>query len=243
MKPLEEMLLMQKALRQRRTPSVMNQQSAPAWQPEYEKEPPLEQVSPEDFIPNPKTALAALKGIGPMVGAMGAMKNVGSNAQVLPTMLYRGLDRPNDPSRVNPIDWFSESRDLAEKYGNNIISREKSSAMTPADLGFRDYMTEVKKDDVLDRVKRAVIDRFSSGALDKETAMRNVDKIEDMRGGNDFKRVHEWVSGDPSIPSILRESGYDSLSHVENGTQTYGLLNDLPTRPITKTIEALRNKK
>ncbi len=66
MKPLEEMLIAQKALRQRRTPSVMNQAPAPAWQPEYEKEPPLEAVSPEDFIPNPKSlaALVAKGGAG-----------------------------------------------------------------------------------------------------------------------------------------------------------------------------------
>ncbi len=54
--------------------SVMTQAPQEGWKPEYEKEPPLEQVSPEDFIPNPKTAIAALKGM-PLVAGTFLGKN------------------------------------------------------------------------------------------------------------------------------------------------------------------------
>jgi hypothetical protein len=166
-------------------------------------------------IANPSTEQGAMD-LG--VGFVGSIGKAGST-------LYRGLDRQNDPSRLNAIDWYSETPDLAKKYGSNIITKEKPQSMNSADLGFRDYMTEVKKDDVLDRVKRAVMDSFSSGKIEKQLAIRQVDRIENARGGNDFKRVHEWLSSDPAISSILRDSGYDSLSHIENGTQTYGLFN------------------
>ncbi len=76
MKTLDEMIQTARVLRNPTLPrnSVMTQLSAPAWQPEYEKEPPLEQVSPEDFIPNPKSVVAALKGAPAMFG-VGALKD------------------------------------------------------------------------------------------------------------------------------------------------------------------------
>lgn len=56
--------------------SVMSQPVEPAWQPEYVKEPPLESVSPEDLVPSPKSIIAALKGVGTMGGAVGAIKRL-----------------------------------------------------------------------------------------------------------------------------------------------------------------------
>lgn len=151
--------------------------------------------------------------------------------------LYRGLRDPHNPSRVNPVDWYSENQELAKVYGDHMITKEMPSNMNAADLGFRDYMTEVKKDDVLDRVKRSVMDSFNSGRIDKQTAINQIDRIENMRGGNDFNRVHEWIAKNPEIPSILQDSGYNALSHIEKGHQTYGLLNKMLPAPAKTEFE------
>lgn len=109
--------------------SVMASPSSPGWQPEYEKEPPLEQVSPEDFIPNPKTVVAALKGLplaaGTIIGkgsqlwkpthAAAASMNLraGANPEGVWKQGYGVLPAPNTPEIV------SEISDAGAKYVAN----------------------------------------------------------------------------------------------------------------------------
>ena len=76
MKPLDKALLEMQALRNpRMAASVMGKTPAP--DPYYghpsQVEPGLEAVSPEDFVPNPKSVVAALKALGPaaMLGMVG----------------------------------------------------------------------------------------------------------------------------------------------------------------------------
>lgn len=85
MKTLDEMIQTARALRNPVLPrnSVMAQSPASQWQPEYEQEPSLEQVSPEDFIPNPKSLVAALKGLGPVAMAGMAKFNLPSVEKAL----------------------------------------------------------------------------------------------------------------------------------------------------------------
>ena len=45
-----------------------------------------------------------------------------------------------------------------------------------------------------------------------------------MQGDSDYKRANEWINT-PEISNILQDSGYNAISHIENGTQTYGFLN------------------
>lgn len=57
-----------------RQPSVMDQPSTPEWLPEYARqEVGLESVSPEDFMPSPKSLVAALKGAPLALGAIRSM--------------------------------------------------------------------------------------------------------------------------------------------------------------------------
>jgi len=67
-----------------RKASVMSQPSTgERWQPEYEKEPPLEapMISPDDLIGTgiPTKIAMMLKGAAPMIGALGVIKNKGGN--------------------------------------------------------------------------------------------------------------------------------------------------------------------
>lgn len=138
--------------------------------------------------------------------------------------LFRGLENEFDPKINKAVEWYSTTPELANTYGKNIVTKGSGSADV-ADLGFRDYMTEVKQDNVLDRVKRSVVENFQAGKIDKNKAMSLNDKIEDMRGSsNEYKRAHEFINT-PEIASILKDSGYDAISHVENGHQTFGFLN------------------
>ena len=144
---------------------------------------------------------------------------------------YRGLTQPFDGNIKNSVEWFSETPELANVYsgngiGSNIIKKELGDVNKNAvDLGFRDYMTEVKKSDVLDRIEKRVIDAFNSGKINKETGLLHLDEIDKLRiNENEFKRVHDWIASERQIPNILKKSGYDAISHVENGHQTYGVL-------------------
>jgi len=59
----------------RQPESVMQREPEPEWQPDYQRVGghALENVSPEDFIPNPKSAVMALKGIPAALGIMKSM--------------------------------------------------------------------------------------------------------------------------------------------------------------------------
>jgi hypothetical protein len=134
---------------------------------------------------------------------------------------YRGLSREFDPSFKQPIEWFSENKDLAKGYGANVIERELDPKIS-VDLGLRDYRTEVKKDDVLDRIYRTIVDRFNSKELPKNEAMKLTDQLKSLRGGDEFKPAHQWINSKEMI-DLLKGAGYDSLEHVEKGTKTWGV--------------------
>lgn len=160
---------------------------------------------------------AALNALGllPFVPALGGTTKT----------LYRGLSQPYNPEVKNTIEWFSETPELAKKYGENIITKNIEKPFNAFDFGFRDYMTEVKKNDVLSRVKQGVIDSFNNKNIDKETALNQIKKLESLKDSkDDFKKVHEWISQNPEIAKILKKAKYDAISHIEQGSQTYGIL-------------------
>jgi hypothetical protein len=74
---LEQAIAKVNALRNSR--SVMNDPPSP--EPYIglpsQEEPGLEAVSPEDYVPSPKSLVAALKSAGPLLAMVGSMKNVG----------------------------------------------------------------------------------------------------------------------------------------------------------------------
>jgi hypothetical protein len=135
--------------------------------------------------------------------------------------MHRGIHGAYDPSYKQAIEWFSESPSLAKEYGSNVISKDVTTK-SPADIGFRDFNTEVKITDVMDRVKRAIMDRFNSGQLDKQKAIDLFDKADSYKG-NDYKKVHQWLMESPDALDLLKGAGYDSINHVERGTATTGV--------------------
>ena len=144
-----------------------------------------------------------------------------SGAKAAPEM-YRGINGVFDPSYQNAIEWWSTKPELAKEYGETMLTRTGVPS-NPVDLGFRDLNTEVKMSDVTDRVKRAITDRFNSGQIDRSVAMELFDKADSI-SANGFNRAHKWLSDTPELARILSDAGYDSIGHIERGTQTYGLL-------------------
>ena len=187
---------------------------------------PLQEFLASMAIPTPG---GIAKGAAAMaLPAMAGMTRMGKAEDALNSKtLYRGLQNEVNPNRTNTIDWYSETPELANIYGKNIITKPMPENLSAVDLGFRDYMTEVKQSDVVDKVKQAVVDSFNTGKINKETALEQFDKLKTMQKGDDFKRVHEWIMENPKIADILKNSGYNAISHIDNGNQTYGLLNTL----------------
>lgn len=156
---------------------------------------------------------AALNSVGmlPFVPAMGGVT------------MYRGIHGKYDPNFKQDIEWFSKEKSLAEEYGPNLVQKD-IEPIAPANLGFRTYGTETKFDDVLDRISRAITDRFNSNKLPKDTALKLIDDVESLRGGKDYKKVHQWLMESPQAANLLKGAGYDSIEHVERGVPTYGIL-------------------
>lgn len=147
------------------------------------------------------------------------------------TLMYRGLRKPYNPDYPNHLEWWSEGKDLASRYGHNIMEKD-INPKAPIDLGFRTYETETRFNDVMDRIRRGITDRFNSGEIDKDAAVSLIDKSHQVQSKDGFKPVHEWLMGSPEAASLLRDAGYDSIHHVEQGTPTYGLLK----RPISDLL-------
>jgi hypothetical protein len=64
----------------------MTRPAEPEWHPEYIQEPPLESVSPEDWIPNPKSVVAALKA-SPALFGLGTAATRAFGREIVPEVL------------------------------------------------------------------------------------------------------------------------------------------------------------
>ena len=158
--------------------------------------------------------------LGAGLGGLGALPMVPNLAGVT---MYRGIHGKYDPNFKQNIEWFSKEKNLAEEYGPNVIQKD-INPKNPASLGFRTYGTEIKFDDVLDRIGRAITDRFQSNQLPKDSALKLIDEVESLRGGKDYKKVHQWLMESPQAANLLKGAGYDSIEHIERGVPTYGVL-------------------
>ena len=136
--------------------------------------------------------------------------------------MYRGIEGEYDPGFRQSVEWWAENKDLAAGYGSNVIQKP-IQPINPVDLGFRDYRTEVRGSDVAERVQRAITDRFQSGHIDREAALGLFADAAKLRSVDGFKQAHQWINS-PEVADILQKAGFDSISHVEKGSQTYGLL-------------------
>lgn len=130
----------------------------------------------------PVVKRVAKRSAGPTMGA--PQSQIGAIGSRVDAPMYRGIDGEYDPNFQQPVEWWSEGKDLAKGYGQNVIERGVQPK-SPVDLGFRDYRTEVRGSDVAERLQRAITDQFESGRLDKQAALSlfaSARKLKDAEG-------------------------------------------------------------
>jgi len=152
---------------------------------------------------------------------------------------YRGIVGKYDPNKFGDIIWVTKDWDYAKLYAEseeNIhsfhISRKNSF-----DFGFRTLQVHVKISDIVERVKRGVMDAFVAKSIRKERAMLLSDKLADIEDSypKSMLKAWEWIQkSQKDIIPILKELGYDSIATREgqgNDITAYGLFNK---KQITK---------
>lgn len=203
-----------------------------------------------DFIRNPSTSLQQMVGnandkarafnelndaaldefraTGDLYGPKGkelAQSLAGAYNPVGMTKVYRGLSQPNNPAQVNRVDWYTPDRDLASTYGKHIIEKDLPENHSPFDFGFRSYSTEVKLDNMIDRIKDGILDSYKNGRITENKAKNLFRKVNSINTGSEYKPAAQWITDDDRLTNLLKESGYDTISHVQDGIQTYGFIN------------------
>jgi hypothetical protein len=154
---------------------------------------------------------------------------------------YRGMSQPYDEAKTGHLTWTTKDPEYANAYaydlegptdygiGSNIMP-VNIKAEAPFDFGYRSQFTDVKYDNMLDRLRQGVGDSYKQGRIDRDLGVSLMDKIEDMRDAaddiNDMKPVFEWWNNKPEMVEILKESGYDSLTAME------GMGNDVKTTAL-----------
>ena len=154
---------------------------------------------------------------------------------------YRGLAEPYDDSKNPHLIWTTDNPEYASAYayggadksnfgkGSNVLP-VKVKSENPFDFGFRSQFTEVKFENVLDRVERGIIDSYKDGKLGRDEALDLRDEVLDLADADDgtFMPVFEWWNNKPEMIDILRRSGYDSISAkegVNDDIETIALFN------------------
>ena len=119
--------------------------------------------------------------------------------------------------------WFTSDLDYAEQYaysGKNIgnIMACYLKIDNPFDFGFRSSLTEVKFEDMSDRVINRLMEDFKQGKLSKSNAMKLVDELREREDnyGSKFLKVYEWVNSDSIFDRIIKSIGYDGYLSRED---------------------------
>ena len=154
-----------------------------------------------------------------------AMDMAGAYNPVGMTKIYRGLSQPYNPNQVNAIDWFTPDQELARSYGKHIVEKELPKDINPFDFALRTYSTELKLGNMVDRVKDGILNAFKEGKITESKAKSLFKKASSITSGNEYKPAANWISDDERLANLLKESGYNAISHVQDGIQTYGFLN------------------
>jgi hypothetical protein len=144
-KPMDIALAQMRALQNpNMSNSVMSRNNSSVWQPEYEKEPPLEQVSPEDFVPSPKSLIAALKGVSSMGAGLG-IRALGGGLHGLPmtsatkkfTSSGEFADQFNNFAKDTGLKWWE--RPAFQSHDNHITFHDQD---LPVVQRFLQYLGE-----------------------------------------------------------------------------------------------------
>lgn len=173
-------------------------------------------------------ALAEMEQTGKLTGSAGQklMQQMGQSFEPTGmTKVYRGLSQPHNPNQVNRVDWFTPDKDLASTYGKHIVEKDLPEQISPFDFGFRTYSTEVKLGNMVDRIKDGILNSFQNGKITEDKAKSLFKKASSINTSNEYKPAAQWITDDERLTKLLKESGYDTISHAEDGIQTYGFIN------------------
>ena len=156
------------------------------------------------------------------------------NTQKTSIPVYRGLSQKFDPKYKNDVIWVSTSLDHAEMYasqgkGEVIRYTLNGAKLNPLDLGFRSVETEVKFDEIIGRLKPAIMEQFKKGNLAKSTAMEVMKDISALKSLSGHKQVWEWIHV-KEVLNLLKKAGFNVIKQNEDLVKgggkivTYGII-------------------
>lgn len=142
---------------------------------------------------------------------------------------YRGLQVAFDQAvhDRSHIVWLTTDRQYAMRYSGDPrhLMRFSVNVNHGFNFGFRTFDTEVKRADVLDRIKTAVNNRANSGSMTKAQYRNVMDQLASLtdKDSGQFKKVWAWYMEDKAIVEVLKVAGYDHVIGRE------GPSDDVPT--------------
>lgn len=147
------------------------------------------------------------------------------------TVYYRGITGQYNPNKFPPVIWVTQDREYAKLYAEtsahvHLFRVKKTHSF---DFGFRTLQVHVKIGDILDRVRRGIMDSFTSKKVSRERAMELVSRLSDIEDKHSgaMLRAWEWIEkAQDDIVPILKTLKYDSIVAREgtnNNITTYGL--------------------
>lgn len=142
---------------------------------------------------------------------------------------YRGLQVAFDQKvhDKSHIIWLTPDRQYAMRYAADPrhLLRFSVNVDHGFNFGFRTFDTEVKRADVLDRIKTAVNTKANSGSMTKAQYRNAMDQLASLtdKDSGQFKKVWAWYMEDKAIVEVLKVAGYDHVIGRE------GPSDDVPT--------------
>lgn len=142
-----------------------------------------------------------------------------------PLMVFHGSGVKFEEHLTDTIGrtWFTSDLDYAEQYaytGKNVgnIMACYLKIENPFDFGFRSSLTEVKFEDMSDRLIHRIMEDFRHGKISKSEAIKIVDILREKEDeyGSKFLRVYEWVNSDNIFDKTVKTLGYDGYLSRED---------------------------
>ena len=159
--------------------------------------------------------------------------------------MYRGLGEAYQEGKgTNATTWATPDPTFASGYAienaeklvdpaaNVMPVRVKSE--NPLDLGFRTSFTEVKPDNIANRVSTRIQEAFAEGKITREEAIKADDAIWDWYENlhdldkQAFRPVFSYWNKDKDFVDALKKAGFDSIKDAEVSAGSWGSLSDTP---------------
>jgi len=143
--------------------------------------------------------------------------------------VYRGLTQPSKDEKNIGIIWTTPDPGYAGKYAGTEESANIMPLMVkskkPFDFGFRTAEIEVKKSDMLDRIKDRILYDYNEGELSEDFAKKIFQDIKNIQKNStkEYKPVWQFWQEDPDIKNILKMAGYDGIISREMGSNAIGV--------------------